>query len=114
MTGKIYTQKDFENKLLSVREKLADLEHEQWSHWTKYFLNNIVDKEDGLIRLDLVQRWNEQTKSAYSTLSEKEKDSDRIWADKVLEVLRKEFEDLLYFATSSQLNKTGGNEQNKV
>lgn len=65
-------------------EWLADLEHQQWSHWTKYFLDNIVDKKDGLIRLDLVQRWKRQTETSYKQLSEREKNSDREWAEKII------------------------------
>lgn len=41
-----------------VVEALAALEHEQWAHWTKY-----------------------------ADLSEKEKESDREWARKVLEII---------------------------
>ena len=90
MTSKIYTNKDFENKLLSIREKLADLEHEQWSHWTLYLTRNFT-KEN-------ILRWEKQIETKYSNLTEKEKNSDREWADKVLNLLRKEFEDLIYFA----------------
>ena len=43
--------------------------------------------------------WARQRKTPYSKLSDKEKNSDREWADRVLKILRKEFEDLLYFAT---------------
>jgi len=103
MTSKIYTKEDFENKLLSIREKLADLEHEQWSHWEKYReerLNTCVDFSGQMAN------WRRLREKSYSDLTEKEKQSDREWADKVLNLLRKEFEELLYFATSSQLNKT--------
>jgi len=88
---KTYTGLEVINKILNLRETLSNLEHEQWSHWTKYFLENIVDKKDGLIRLDLVQRWNKQTKSTYKTLSEEEKDLDRVWADKIILRILQEF-----------------------
>lgn len=65
-----------ENELL---EKLSDLEHKQWSHWTSYMLDNLTD--------DNIQRWKEQIKTSYNRLSEKEKESDREWARKVLEIL---------------------------
>ena len=35
-------------------------------------------------RLVLLQRWSAQAGSSYDLLSESEKDSDRVWADKVL------------------------------
>ena len=73
----------------TLREELADLEHQQWASWTDYFLNNIVDKKDGLIRLDLVNRWRKQIKTPYKDLSEKEKDSDREWADKSLKIFNR-------------------------
>lgn len=60
----------------SLREVLADLEHEQWSHWTKHMLDNLTPKN--------IERWKRQIETPYSQLTEKEKDSDREWADKVL------------------------------
>lgn len=59
-----------------MREVLAALSHEQWSGWTKYMLNN----------LDSVHMagWRRQIATPYSELSEKEKDSDRVEADKTL------------------------------
>lgn len=62
-----------------LKEKLADLEHQQWAHWTIYMLDNLT-KEN-------LKRWGEQVATPYSELSEKEKDSDRIWADKVLRII---------------------------
>ena len=68
-----------ENKTL--REKLADLEHEQWMSWSKHVrANNVVP-------IDLLKKWENNWKP-YSELDEKTKDSDRIWADKVLEVFK--------------------------
>jgi hypothetical protein len=62
-----------------IIEKLAALEHEQWVHWTKYMLENMTDEN--------VERWNRQIETPYSYLSEKEKESDRVWAEKVYVVL---------------------------
>ena len=60
-------------------EKLADLEHEQWCHWTKFFLQWQTPER----RI----KWDIQCKTKYKDLSEKEKESDRVWARKVLELL---------------------------
>lgn len=67
---------------LQLREKLAELEHEQWVHWTKYFIENIHLGE-------CVERWKNQIKTPYKDLSEKEKDSDRKWADKIFAIITK-------------------------
>lgn len=62
-----------------LREKLSELEHEQWSHWTKYFLENLTPEN--------ISRWSKQIETLYKDLSESEKDSDREWADKVLSIV---------------------------
>jgi hypothetical protein len=62
-------------------EKLAELEHTQWSEWTKYMLNNL--SEDNIIK------WKEQIKTKYHLLPEDQKWSDRRWAKKVIEVINK-------------------------
>jgi len=62
-------------------EKLAELEHKQWSHWVMYMLKNLT-KEN-------VDRWKRQLGYTYSELSEKEKESDREWARKVLKIIKK-------------------------
>lgn len=67
---------------IDSREKLAELEHDQWAHWTVYFLNNLTDKN--------IERWQRQINIPYSELTETEKDSDRAWADKVLKIVREE------------------------
>jgi len=59
-------------------EKLAALEHDQWAHWTKYMLVNLTDEN--------IARWKEQIDTPYSKLSEKDKDKDREWAQKVLDI----------------------------
>lgn len=63
-------------------EKLADLEHYQWSQWTAYFLDNLTDKNR--------KRWKLQALTPYCDLTGKEKESDRIWARKVIEVINKQ------------------------
>lgn len=65
-----------------LREKLADLEHQQWAHWTKYMLDNLTPEN--------IERWKKQCDTNYEDLTEKEKDSDREWAHKVIELLDEE------------------------
>jgi len=60
-------------------EDLADLEHQQWAHWTEYMLNNLAPEN--------IERWKQQIKTPYSALSEKEKGSDRDWANNVMMTL---------------------------
>lgn len=62
-----------------LREKLADLEHQQWAHWTDYMLDNLTE--------DNIKRWRKQCRTQYQDLTEKEKDSDRVWADKVMKTI---------------------------
>lgn len=61
-------------------EKLAELEHKQWAYWTKYFLSNLSEEN--------ILKWKKQIETKYEDLSEKEKDSDRKWAKKVMEMVK--------------------------
>ena len=63
----------------SKLEALAELEHIQWAHWTRYMLANLTSEN--------IERWQRQIATPYDQLSEKEKDSDREWADSVLALL---------------------------
>jgi len=62
-------------------EKIAELEHKQWAHWTKYMLDNLTP--------DNIKRWRNQIDTPYSNLTELEKDSDRKWARKAIDILNK-------------------------
>ena len=62
-------------------EQLSALEHEQWAHWTKYMLESLT--------ADNIARWKEQIETSYENLSDKEKESDREWARKVLKITGK-------------------------
>jgi L-rhamnose mutarotase len=77
-------------------EALAELEHQQWAHWMRYLqvkLKTIIEYEAGSeawnrIEADpVMQRWVRQMETPYKDLSPKEKDSDREWAQKVLDLL---------------------------
>lgn len=73
-----------------LREALADLEHEQWAHWMRYMLSLGSERVDGTWAIDMehIRRWQRQMDTPYADLSEKEKDSDREWADKALDYVR--------------------------
>ncbi len=80
-------------------EQLAELEHDQWSHWMRYLFskcfeqkklgNNYIYNKTGnlIIPEELVKRWKRQMKTEHKDLSEKEKESDRVWAKKVIKLL---------------------------
>jgi hypothetical protein len=67
---------------VSKRERLAALEHNQWTHWTRYMLDNLTPEN--------IERWRRQIATPYAELSEREKESDRQWADLVLAALEDE------------------------
>jgi len=66
----------------ALREDLADLEHCQWMSWTKYLVENHDIPEK------LEQKWKKNWKP-YNELTEEEKDKDRKWADKALQIFSK-------------------------
>ena len=73
----------------ALREKIADVQHAIWAHWMRYLFSCCIENDDGsaTIPADKVSRWLGQKARTYDQLSEKEKDSDREQADKVLKVL---------------------------
>lgn len=77
-----------------MKEKLAELVHEQWSRWMKYIFNrcNEHNKIDGAMVIPEweVDRWKRQLKTPYCELSESEKDSDRGPADKFLTIFNEQ------------------------
>ncbi len=76
---------------METREKLARLAHEQWSGWIEYMFSKCktlkVDGENCLIiPAWAVERWGRQKDTLYGNLSEDEKNSDRVEADRFLKV----------------------------
>ncbi len=67
----------------TLTEELSELEHEQWAHWTKYMIDNLSSEN--------IVKWRRQIITKYSELSEKEKESDRIWANKVKKIVGNHF-----------------------
>jgi hypothetical protein len=60
-------------------ERLAEIEHERWSHWQRYLHGKAERQSDGSLILpaELVARWETQMNTPYAALSEKMKESDR-------------------------------------
>jgi len=88
------------NKRNKIREKLASVIHDIWASWMKYLFSQcVVDdwtlpKTSGyegrwIIPHDQVVKWHRQIETPYSELSEREKDSDREQADKILKIFSK-------------------------
>jgi hypothetical protein len=72
----------------NLREYLALLEHEQWAHWAEYMMKMVClstedsyDPEKVGKMVEAKKRWKRQIETFYNDLTEKEKDSDRKWAD---------------------------------
>ena len=69
-------------------EKLSALEHDQWVQYSKSVYKQIrqsASREDLLKKA--ADKWLPKWEP-YDLLSESEKDKDRIWANKVLEIIR--------------------------
>jgi hypothetical protein len=79
-----------------MREKLAKVQHEIWSHWMRY-LFSVCEEANGnlIIPPDKVKRWKRQMITPYQFLTEEEKESDREQADKVLNIIRRKEHELL-------------------
>lgn len=70
--------------------KLADVQHEIWSHWMKYLFEVSKQNDDGTVTIpaDKVETWQRQMITSYADLSSKEKESDLEQAKKVLAILK--------------------------
>ena len=79
----------------SLREALAEVSHEIWAHWMRYLFSKCHKLENGdqAIPYGSVVRWTLQAETPYADLTEREKDSDREQADKILLVLDTEDDD---------------------
>jgi len=69
-------------------EKQAQLEHQQWQHWTKYFLKNHKDKNK-------INLWKKEINTPYKQLTEKQKEADREWAKKTFDNLKSIYEEFV-------------------
>ena len=77
-----------EEDMKELIEQLADLEHEQWAHWTCYMLTLLCKDHPELNTDENVLKWSRQINVKYKDLSEKEKESDREWARKSFDIAR--------------------------
>jgi len=69
-----------------LREKLAELEHEQWIVWAF----SLMEREK--LSPERIKRW-QKLMIPYSELTEEQKDQDRKWADKSLALLQQKTEE---------------------
>ena len=92
------------NNKEELLELIADFMHHQWSRWMKYVYNHAVTVDESsetlawtsetgkigyIFNTNLYNRWLRQMNTPYAELSEKEKDSDREWARKLIILLDK-------------------------
>lgn len=84
-----------------LRERLADLEHQQWVHWSEslldqlfaYDFENQCGPSDELVMQRLRakhKKWLFNYWKPYNQLNEKSKESDREWANKALKIFGEE------------------------
>ena len=68
-----------EQRLEAAIDRLAEVEHERWSHWQRYMHSKGERRPDGSLVLpaDLVARWDVQIDTPYRDLNDEEKESDR-------------------------------------
>jgi len=68
------------------REKLAEYAHDAWIGWMRYLFGKSRHMPDGQVYIPKgsADRWKRQSETAYADLPEKEKESDRAEADKIL------------------------------
>lgn len=83
-----------EKKRAEKVETLADYAHEAWSGWMTYMFSKINVMETGnsqsvhfAMPRELYNRWQRQMETPYSELPEEEKESDRVEARKILDLL---------------------------
>lgn len=70
-------------------DKIADLQHEIWSHWMQYLFEVSLQNEDGTVTIpaDKVKHWKHQMSTKYLDLSDDEQKSDLEQAQKVMDLV---------------------------
>lgn len=88
------TEERIVGEIGQMKEQLADLEHDRWSKWQDYLHSKLIyheipsgEKKIAWYLLDPghYEHWSRQINTDYKELSEKEKDSDRIEAQKTID-----------------------------
>lgn len=78
-------------KLAGLRDELATIEHERWSHWQQYMHGKCRAEatEPGalVVPANLVSQWERQAATGFANLAEKEQESDREQVDRYLPLL---------------------------
>lgn len=69
-------------------EHLSKYIHEVWCNWMEYQLPKVIENPDNeLINGETwVQRWTRQMNTPYEKLSESEKESDKVIAQKIIDI----------------------------
>lgn len=82
-----------DDELENLKDELAAIEHERWSHWQVYMHGKCMKNEDGSLTIpkQLVDKWTKQSETKFESLTEKEKDSDREQVEKYLPNLKRFF-----------------------
>jgi hypothetical protein len=70
----------------AMLEALAALEHDQWNNVLKYLQSKGLDPK--VFNPSDWARWMRQMQTPYAELSEKEKESDRVWDRKALALFK--------------------------
>jgi len=76
-------------------EALAQLEHEQWSHWINYQLkecaidHEIMTKEECEQARDKWEAWVDLANTPYNKLTAQQRKTDREWARKAYNIIIK-------------------------
>mgnify|MGYP006875536509 FL=1 len=89
-----------EEDMAQLIEIMADVEHDRWAKWHRYFISKCSVKQhevggmdDRFVYLalpkDLSERWTRQCDTKYSDLSDEEKESDRREVQNTLNALSK-------------------------
>lgn len=78
-----------------AREALAEYAHDAWSGWMKYMFSKghleprIPGASENVYIMPAwaVERWTRQANTPYADLPESEKESDRLEADRMIEII---------------------------